>query len=275
MATEIPDVDVVIPLSGDGTHLDAAVASAVSQVAPGRVVVVDSGSAPDAVASVAAEYPAVHFVKVVDGSRAAVVNAGVAATSDEFVLLLDPDAALDDLCLRPLVSRARSNRAAGVVAPRLTHPDGNTWQGSFGPFPTLRQALVERVNVITHRMSGGRTSLRQEVNGTTQVDWVTGACTLVRRTAMDAAGPMDETLGSHFADVDWCRRMRTAGWNVLVEPMATAVYEPAADAKAEESAAIAEYRAGFYRYCAAHKLTWLSLAARIGVASSRPLWLEG
>jgi hypothetical protein len=275
MATDIPDVDVVIPLHGDGTRLEAAVASAESQVAPGRVVVVDSRGAPEAVAAVAAAHPAVHFVRVEGGTHAAVIDAGLAATSDEFVLLLDPEAVLEDLCLRPLVSRARSNRAAGVIAPLLTHADGTTWQGSFGPFPGLRQTLVERVNLVTHRMSGGRTSLKQVVNGTTPVDWVADVCMLVRRSAIVAAGPMDETIGSHFEDVDWCRRMHAAGWTVLVEPMATAIFEPAEAAQADGPGAIAEYRAGFYRYCAKHKLTWLALSARIGLAPSRPLWPQG
>ena len=75
------------------------------------------------------------------------------------------------------------------------------------------------------------------------------------------------------------RRLQLAGAGstlaVWAYSIAIAVYEPATLALAGGPAAVAEYRAGFYRYCAAHKLTWLALAARIGVAPSRPLWPQG
>ena len=278
VANDIADVDVIIAVRASGDGLEAAVASAESQVAPGRVVVVDTGGAEAAIRAVAAGHPGVHFIRTDAGGHAAALNAGIAATSGEFVLLLDPDAVIEEHCVRPLVARANSNRAAGVIAPRLTHADGSTWQGSFGPFPAMRQALVERVNLVTHRMSGGRTSLRNEVNGTTPVDWVGTTCTLVRRKAIDAAGPMDETIGAHFDDVDWCQRMRSAGWTVLVEPMATAVYQPlgAGDGSAAGSpSSLAEYRAAFFRYLAKHRLGALAIVARAGLAASRPTFPEG
>jgi GT2 family glycosyltransferase len=90
---------------------------------------------------------------------------------------------------------------------------------------------------------------------------------LVRRTAIDAVGPMDEGFFLYYEDVEWCHRMHDGGWNVLVEPDSCCVHARGGSGGGESPAAQAAYRASFYRYCKLYHLGALAFAARIGLAA--------
>jgi N-acetylglucosaminyl-diphospho-decaprenol L-rhamnosyltransferase len=262
-----PDVDVIIVAHDSGKQLEAAVASAESQVDTGRIVVVDAGSIDGAVDAVAAAHPDVRVIRTDNRGFAAGNNAGLIATCGEFVLLLNPDAVLEERCIDPLVARARSNRTAGIVAPRVTDPDGTTQEGSFGPFPNLRKALILRANKLMHRMMK-RKGASLEVHGTTPVDWVTGACMLVRRAAIEKVGPMDESFFLYYEDVEWCHRMRDGGWAVLIEPSSVCVHVRGGSG-GDSPEALEAYRASFYRYCELYHLRAYAFAARMGLTVRR------
>jgi GT2 family glycosyltransferase len=265
----LPDVDAVIVAHDSGPLLAEAVASIEGQVPVGRVVVVDAGSIDGSVDAMLAEHPDVRVIRTENRGFAAANNVGIKATSGKFVLLLNPDAVLEELGLRSLVSRVNANRTVGIVAPRVTNEDGSTQLGSFGGFPTLRHLLNLRLNSIIVRLSGGHFGGRVDVIGTTPVDWVTGACMLVRRSAIDAVGPMDEGFFLYYEDVEWCHRMHDAGWTVLIEPDSTCVHARGGSGGGESKVAQAAYRASFYRYCKLYKLGALAFATRIGVASRK------
>lgn len=265
------DVDVIIVAHDSGALLCEAVASARGEVAPGRVVVVDSGSIDGSVEAMSATYPDVRVIRTDNRGFAAANNAGLIATCGEFVLLLNPDAVLEERCIDPLVQRAKSNRTAGIVAPRVTDPDGSTQEGSFGPFPTLFHALVSRINRLVHRFTRGKDARPWlEIHGTTPVDWVTGACMLVRRRAIEAVGPMDEGFFLYYEDVEWCHRMHDGGWSVLIEPLSICVHQRGGSGGGGSPEALKAYRASFYRYCNLYHLHAYALLARIGLAARRP-----
>ena len=56
------------------------------------------------------------------------------------------------------------------------------------------------------------------------VDWVSGACMLVRRTAVQSVGLMDRNFFMYWEDADWCRRMREKGWQVMYFPQASLIH---------------------------------------------------
>jgi len=262
-----PDVDVVIVAYDSGPLLTAAVASVEAQVAPGRVVVVDSGSSDGSVEAMSAAHPDVRVIRTENRGFAAANNVGIAATSGQFVLLLNPDADLEELGLRSLVTRAQANRTAAIVAPKIINADGSLQEGSFGPFPTLGSTIAIRLNALLTWLSRGHLGTHIGISGTTPVDWATGACMLVRRSAIEAVGPMDEGFFLYYEDVEWCHRMRDAGWTVLVEPDSCCTHARGGSGGGASPAAQAAYRASFYRYCTLYHLRGLALAARIGLAA--------
>lgn len=267
-AAAYPDVDAIIVAHDSGALLEAAVASIEPQVAPGRVVVVDTGSTDGSVDAVAAAHPDLRVIRTENRGFAAANNVGIASTTGQFVLLLNPDAVLEERCLGPLVTRATSNRTAGIVAPKVMDPDGRTQEGSFGPFPTLWNAFTMRANRMMHRILR-RSDKGLELHGTTPMDWVTGACMLVRRSAIEAVGLMDEGFFLYFEDVEWCHRMRDGGWTVLVEPSSCCFHTRGGSGGGDSAVAAKAYRDSFYRYCRIYHLRIYALAARIGLTARR------
>lgn len=88
---------------------------------------------------------------------------------------------------------------------------------------------------------------------------------LVRRSAIEKAGPLDEGFFLYFEDVEWCHRMHDNGFTVLIEPIATCIHHRGASGGGDSPAAEKAYRESFYRYCELYRLRGLALAGKIAV----------
>lgn len=262
---EALDVDVVIVAHDAGDYLRAAVESAASQAGPGRVVVVDAESTDGSVQSLAASHPRVRVITAPNRGFSASNNVGIEATSGAYVLLLNPDAELAEGSLLRLVARAEADAHIGIVAPRVLDPDGRVQRGSFGTFPTLASTLALHVRRAFDRVRGRDDAARMEREAEGPADWVTGACMLVRRSAIDEVGEMDEGFFLYLEDTDWCHRMHDRGWQVVIEPSASCIHHLGKAGGGSGSASQA-YRDSFYRYCGIYRLWGLAAAARAGVA---------
>ena len=182
------------------------------------VLVIDNASADDTLAMVRAEFPAVTLiVNPTNRGFAAACNQGIAASTSEFVLLLNPDALLDPPALETLLNVMRTEPTTGACGPRILNTDG-TLQLSCRAFPTLRSLICDELHLgalfgnrgwfTGYRLSAG------PLDRTREVDQLMGSCLLLRRTALAQVGPMDERFFVYFEEVDLCQRLKEAGWRV-------------------------------------------------------------
>ena len=255
-------VDVVIVAHNAGDLLRAAVDSAVEQAGAIHVWVMDAETTDGSTAAVAATLPEGRLRSVPNSGFSASNNRGIELTDGEFVLLLNPDAVLGDGALAALLESAERNPRAGIIGPTVMNPDGTVQANSFGRFPTLASALSLRLWRFAQRLRGNRTFSPKLPSQATPVDWVTGACMLVRRAAIDDVGPMDEQFFLYMEDVDWCHRMRDRGWLVVLEPAATVVHH--LGRSTTSGFAARAYRDSFNRYCEIYGLWGLKAAANLG-----------
>ncbi|MCU1603280.1 MAG: putative glycosyltransferase [Frankiales bacterium] len=177
-----------------------------------RVLVHDNASSDDTVAVLAARVPEAEVVAApVNAGFAAGVNALVARSSAPWLLVLNSDAWPAPGAVGELVAALQAAPLAGLSAPRLESPDGDLELSAF-PFPSVLGAV--------------RAALLREPHpfAPAEVDWVVGACWLVRREAALDAGPLDESLFMYGEDVAWCWALRQAGWRVRYEPSALVVH---------------------------------------------------
>jgi GT2 family glycosyltransferase len=200
-------------------------------------------------------------------------NRGIELSSGPFVLLLNPDAMLSDGALAALLDSAERNPRAGIIGPVVFNPDGSAQANSYGRFPSLASAISLRLWRLTQRARGNRSLSPRIPEQTTSVDWVTGACMLVRRAAIDVVGMMDERFFLYWEDVEWCHRMRDNGWQVLVEPAASVIHHLGVSASPSEVVAQA-YRESLYRYCDLYRLRGLKAFIGMGRAL-RSAWGGG
>lgn len=190
-----------------------------------HICVVDNASSDDSVAMVRAQFPAVDVVALdTNVGFAAANNAGIRRTSAPLVLLLNSDTVVPAGALDRLVERLEATEAA-VAGPRLVDADGHpeiSWGPMLSPFAEARQAV--RMRLAARRSPWTQRMVQRWTSQERWVDWVTGACLLVRRDAAVAAGLLDERYFMYEEDVDFCAAVRAGGGRVLFTPASEVVH---------------------------------------------------
>jgi GT2 family glycosyltransferase len=188
------------------TSLQAAVDEA--QLAL-ELVVVDNASTDRSVATVRELAPSATTIR--NGANlgfARAVNQGLERTTGDLILLLNPDTVVNRSAIAACARRL-DERAVGIVAPILVNDDGSR-QRSWHEFPTLRRALIEALpplavlRAVRRRMTGPPRS----------PEWVIGAFMMTRRDVLDRVGGLDEGSFMYGEDMEWCWRIRRAGFQV-------------------------------------------------------------
>lgn len=239
------------------TCLDAVFVS--EGVEPQQVILVDNASTDGSMAGLASAYPGVDVTqnaKNVGFARAA--NQGLRAAKGEFVLVLNPDVVLSPSAMPWLLDFMATHPEAAVAGPRLLEPDG-TVQGSARRDPSAWTALFGRSAPLTRLFPGNPLSRREmpalSVEGIAPVpvDWLSGACLFVRRTAWNQVGPLDERFFLFWEDADWCLRCRRAGWSVYYVPAARGTHFVGISRAGRRLGSVLDFHVSAYRYYRKHR----------------------
>jgi GT2 family glycosyltransferase len=219
---------------------------------PWDLVVVDNLSEDGTPDAVATRWPDVRLVRLTENiGFAAANNVGIRATDGPLVLLLNSDTLVTRGQLEALCVALEREPGAAAAGPRLIGEDGRQ-ELSFGPMISplneTRQKLRGRLwtggpDAVRHRIEAGMA--RQQF-----VDWVSGACLLVRRTAAEQAGLLDERYFMYCEDVDFCAALRAAGHHILYTPDVTVTHlrgRSRASAAAVTSRRYRDSQLAFYR----------------------------
>ena len=199
-----------------------------------ETVVVDHGSTDGTLELVRTRFPEASLVEEENRGLAFGWNTGIARTGGRYVLLLNSDAWLDEGALDALVAFADSHPRAAVVGPRLRFPDGRLQRSVRGEPSLWRLAteflfvrkLAPRSRLLNAFYGGGFG--HDEVH---EAEVLMGAVWLVRRAAVDAVGPADDSFFLFSEETDWAHRFREAGWTLLFFPGAGATHVYAASHK--------------------------------------------
>jgi len=192
-----------------------------------EIIVVDNASHDDSVAMLHADFPDVHVIANTEnrgfpGGN----NQGLAAATGDFLLLLNPDTEIVDDALPRMVDYLLAHPDVGMVGPQLLNPDGSV-QSSRRRFPTLPVLFLESTwleKLAPRKLLRHYYAQEQPDDLVQDVDWITGAAMLTRREAFAHVGGMDEGFFMYSEELDWCRRMREAGWRVVYFPEARIVH---------------------------------------------------
>jgi N-acetylglucosaminyl-diphospho-decaprenol L-rhamnosyltransferase len=186
-----------------------------------EIVIVDNGSVDGSETVVRACDPGV--VWVASGANLGygqAANIGARQTGSDAVLVCNPDVAIRPGALAALVAALDADSSIGIVGPRLLNADGSIYP-SARSFPSIVDAvghgllgLVWAANPFSRRYK----LLDWDHSDLRPVDWVSGACLLVRRQAWDDIGGFDPSFFMYMEDVDLCWRANQAGWGVLYQP---------------------------------------------------------
>jgi N-acetylglucosaminyl-diphospho-decaprenol L-rhamnosyltransferase len=205
-----------------GTALTECLRTLVSE-SPAEVVVVDNGSSDGSVEPVRRDFPTVEVV--VPGRNlgyGAAANRGAAATTAELILVCNSDLSIHPGALAALVAVLDQQPDVAVTGPLIRTPTGDRYP-SARRFPSLIDAgghallgLFVPNNPFTRNYQ--RSDMDPTDDAPQRVDWVSGSCFLVRRSAFEAVGGFDEAYFMYAEDADLCWRLAGSGWSTAYVP---------------------------------------------------------
>ena len=225
------------------------------------VVVVDNASPDGTAAAVRQGWPAIRVIDAganVGFARGS--NIGIRQTAGALVLLLNPDATVRPGAIDAMVALLEAAPDAAVVGPRLVDAQGRpelSFGAMIGPVAELRQKALVRGR------ERGLPFVRGYVDRLTrrprEVDWVSGACLMVRRADAEAVGLLDERYFIYAEDVDFCAAIRARGRKVRFAPAAEVVHARGRSVASVPAATEAAYRRSQLAFYAKHHPGWVPL----------------
>jgi N-acetylglucosaminyl-diphospho-decaprenol L-rhamnosyltransferase len=227
-ATAAPDVSVVIVHLGRSTLLRDCLRTL--QDSLGRLatetIVVDNLSGAADVEEIAATHPGTRVLRLSERvGYGAATNRGIAESRGRFVLWCNNDLLFRARAVDRLVEFLDAHPEYGAACPRLLNPDG-TFQPCFSllhmtPLPLAVERLM--LSRVLPRWDLGRHLIGHEL-AERDVAVAGGACSLLRRSALDAIGGVDERFFLYSEEYDLSRRLWDAGWRVRYLPSAEVVH---------------------------------------------------
>jgi GT2 family glycosyltransferase len=183
-----------------------------------ELLVVDNACTDGSAEAIAAEFPdAVLLHNAERRGFSTNNNLALARSHGRYAMILNDDTIVGAGALDRLVSFMDRHPEVGAVGPRLLNADGSIQQ-SVGKSP---HPLFEPLHPLSNRLR--RLDWRPEVP--TEVDAISGACLMVRREVLDQVGGLDPAFDPLYSEeVDWCHRIRGAGWPIYHLPEATVVH---------------------------------------------------
>jgi N-acetylglucosaminyl-diphospho-decaprenol L-rhamnosyltransferase len=223
-----------------------------------EVVVIDNASADGTAGHVRSHWPHVRVIESRDNvGFAAGNNLGIRATRTDLVLLLNPDTRVSPGAVDALAAALGAHPGAAVCGPRIVDGSGRA-ELSFGrmisPINELRQKLL--MIGLTRGVPAVVRHVERITRVPRRVDWVSGACLLIRRPDLEAAGLLDERYFMYTEDVDLCAAVRAAGRSVLFVPEAEVVHLRGRSAETARPATQAAYHRSHVAFYRKHHPRW-------------------
>jgi N-acetylglucosaminyl-diphospho-decaprenol L-rhamnosyltransferase len=190
-----------------------------------EVIVVDNASTDGSQAMLQEKYPQVQLIANSQNvGFAKGNNQAMQIAQGDYFLLWNSDAFATPGAIQALLRLAEKEPKAGIIGAQLRNAD-NSFQASFTPFPNQWQEFLILTGLGRTLIGHAYPSLGpEEEKGSQIVDYVEGACLLVRREAYQEVGGLDEGYFMYAEEVDWCYTLVKHGWQIWYQPEAKVIH---------------------------------------------------
>jgi GT2 family glycosyltransferase len=224
------DLSIVI-VSYNSVHLLGRCLSSIRAQTVGlsyEIIVVDNRSSDGTLTMLRTEWPAVRLIACeVNHGFAAGNNIGIHEAKGEMILLLNPDTEILNGAIQQAVLFMAGRPAAGIIGCMLRLPDGSVQQ-SVRSFPSVLNLFSEASFLYLafprSRIFGRYYMTFFDYTSGGEVDWVSGAFFLIRRTVLETVGLLDERFFMYSEEMDLCYRAKQAGFKVYYTPSAAVAH---------------------------------------------------
>jgi GT2 family glycosyltransferase len=233
MSSPSATVDISVVIVGwNAKHYLELCLESLAKAPPRRtmeVLVVDNASTDGSAEMIEAKFPWVKLIKSSENlGFAKGNNVAIRQCQGRHIALVNPDVIVFPGCLDALADFLDQNPKVGNVGPRVFNPD-MTMQSTCRRFPTLWNNICSATRLESlfkgNRFFAGEHMFYFPHDRTLAVDVIVGCFSMIRRETFDEVGLLDEDLFMYGDDVDWCRRARNAGWQVVFHPGGQAIHD--------------------------------------------------
>ena len=225
--SSLPMISIIIVNYNGGELLSQCVRSALDSSIPVEVLVADNRSSDSSISVLEKTLGHDERLKIYKNKAnlgfAKANNQLIAKAAGDFLLILNPDSLIRPDTLEKMIRVMEQDAKIGMAGCLICNSDGSEQAGSRRYVPTPWRSFVSlfRLSGLFHRhqrfrhvaMAGQPLPAQP-----TAVEAISGAFMLVRRTALEQVGPMDEAYFIHCEDLDWCMRFRQKGWKIVFVP---------------------------------------------------------
>jgi len=220
-----------------------------------ELYVVDNASGDESLSILSNEFSYVNVLVNEDNvgfSKAC--NQVIPKAKGEYVLLLNPDTVVIDNAVSKLAAFLDNNPECGAVGPKILNEDGTLQLACRRAFPSPAAAFF-RLTYLSilfpgHPLFAKYNMTYIDPEKAASVDALSGSCMMVRKNVIDKIGLLDEDIFMFGEDIDWCWRIKQAGWQVFYNPQAVIYHSHGAASRLRPIGTTFDLHAGmevFYR----------------------------
>jgi len=223
-STQIPDMSIVLVCWNNKEYLDPCLSSLYQGDIKHTfdVFVIDNGSTDGSQAMLREKYPEIKIIQNDHNvGLAKACNQGIQNSNGRTILLLNNDTLVDGNSLDKLVEFMLKTPDAGGAGGKLLNPD-KSFQAGYANFSTLSEEFFISTGIGNLIWEGYPSHI--DDGKIRVVDWLSSACLLLRRSALDQVGLLDEEFFIYGDEADLQYRLKNAGWSIYYLPDSVTIH---------------------------------------------------
>ncbi|WP_242967905.1 glycosyltransferase family 2 protein [Tepidibacter mesophilus] len=198
-------------------------------------------------------------------------NIGIRKSEGEYVLILNSDTVVVEDCLDRCIEYIKKDSNIGALGSKVVLPDGNLDKPCKRGFPTPKASLCYMLKLdklYPNKKSFGEYNLtylsEDDIN---EVDSLVGAFMIIPRRVIDEVGMLDEDFFMYGEDIDWCYRIKKAGYKIIYYPKSQIIHYKGSSAKKKRFKTIYEFHRAMYLFYNKHYKSKYSILTTLLVYS--------
>lgn len=235
-----------------------------------EIIVVDNASSDGSCTMVSENYKTVKLIENKNNlGYAKANNIGIKSSIGRYVLLLNSDTVVKEGCLQACIGYMEEHEDIGALGPRVSLVDGTLDRACKRGFPTPEASLYYFLKLdkkYPESEKYGKYNLtylsEREIN---EVDCLVGAFMMVRREVINKIGLLDEAFFMYGEDIDWCYRIKEAGYKNIYYPRAEIIHYKGASSKKRKYMTIYEFHRAMLLFYKKHYIKKYNVLVTMGV----------
>ncbi len=218
-----------------------------------ELIIIDNNSQDGTTQLIKNNFPQVILIENQQNvGFSAAVNQGLKKAGGNYFLLINPDTIVQQNTISILVEYLKNNSDVGVVTCKILNPNGTLQPACRRSIPTPRIAFYRLIG-LSHLFPQSKTFGRYNLtyadeNALTEVEAVSGSFMLFRREVYEDVGEFDADFFMYAEDLDYCCRVRQAGWRIVYHPQTRAVHFKGSSARLSPYRKIFQFNYSMYLF---------------------------